>query len=97
MNETQIIEHEHSEPINIADVSGSSFIEAIKEVDKMAFQAWVNDKGWLLIGKYNYPLQIWVFEDYATVRPHGYGSCQSLIAKTPDELKECCKIWWRNR
>ena len=89
-------ENEQSKPVNIK-VSESQFINAIKEVDKMAFQAWVNDKGWLLTGESNYSLQVWIFDGYVTIKPHGYGSCQSLIAKTPEELIECCEMWWRNR
>ncbi|MBP1678088.1 MAG: hypothetical protein H6Q20_2647 [Bacteroidetes bacterium] len=97
MNETRIIEQEHSEPINIADVSGSSFIKAIKELDTIAYQAWIDKRGWLLLGNCKYHLQVWIYENHATISPQGYGSCQPLIARTPDELKECCKMWWRNR
>lgn len=96
-NEKQNLASEESQPLNMGSVSGSSFIEAIKEIDTIAYQAWVDKRGWLLFGKCKYHLQVWIYEDHVSVSPQGYGSCQPLIAKTPEELKECCEMWWRNR
>lgn len=73
------------------------FINAIKDVDPFAHQPWVDEKGWIVHGTGNYSLQIWLRDGYASVSPHGYGGVQSLIAKTPEELKQCCEMWWRNR
>ncbi len=97
MEENKNNENAQEQPVNIADVSGSSFIKAIKEIDAITCQPWMDERGWLLIREGKYSLQVWIYEDHVTVSPHGYGSCQPLIAKTSEELKECCEMWWRNR
>ena len=77
-----------------ANVRGS-FVEVIKELSPAAWQMWVDKSGWYLPGKY--ALQVWIREDVAEVSAQGWGSCQPLLAKTAEELKECILIWWRNR
>ena len=78
-------------------VSGSSFVEAIREIEPIAWQMWADKRGWFLPGKCKYALEVWIYDGFAYVNPQGYGSCQSLKAKTAEELKECCEMWWRNR
>jgi hypothetical protein len=73
------------------------FIDAIKEIEPIAWQMWMDKRGWYLPGKCKYPLQVWIYDDKASICPQGWGACQSLIATTPEELKECINIWWRNR
>lgn len=78
-------------------VECNSFVGVINEIDPNAHQPWLDKRLWLIYGENNYHLKVVVFENKATVCPNGYGDCQSLIANTPEELKECCKMWWRNR
>ena len=74
-------------------------IAAVKDIGPVAFQAWQDKRGWLVFGGSddNYRLQVWIYDTYATISPQGFGSTEALIAKTPEELIECCNIWWRNR
>lgn len=95
MNNNEQQPNEPLQPdLHKASVSGS-FVEAIKELSPNAWQMWVDKSGWYLPGKY--ALQVWIREDVAEVSAQGYGSCQPLLAKTPDELRECISIWWQNR
>jgi len=77
-------------------VSGGSFLDVVIEADKYAYQMWLDKRMWS-IHKGNYSLCVTINEDDARVAPWGYGSCQELIAKTADELRECINCWWRNR
>lgn len=74
-----------------------SFIEAIKDIDPGAFHAWRDERNWILTGDCGFWLQVCIFEDFVTISFYGYGNCPTLIAKSPDELKQCCQIWWRHR
>jgi hypothetical protein len=74
------------------------FLAVVKEMDKYAVQMWVDKRMWYLTGgRTNYSLVVTLEEDCATVAAYGWGSCQPLIAKTPNELRECINCWWRNR
>ena len=78
-------------------VKYNSFVDAIKEIDQNAHQPWIDERLWLINCENDYPLKVVVYDNKATVCPNGYGGCQPLIANTPEELKECCKMWSRNR
>jgi len=80
-----------------AVVTSSSFVDAIKEIEPNAFQMWKDERGWYLPGSCKYALQVWIYDDYVAISPQGYGATQPLKAKTPEELKQCCELWWRNR
>lgn len=72
-------------------------IDSIKEVCPIAWQMWKDKRGWYLPGEHNYNLQVWIYDEFAMISPQGYGSSQSLIAITVEEMKECVAMWWRNR
>lgn len=72
-------------------------IKAIKEVSPIAWQMWKDKRGWYLPTDSNLSIQVWIYEDYASISPQGHGSTQCLIATSPEELKECFSIWCRNR
>jgi hypothetical protein len=76
--------------------SNHSFLDVVKEMDKYAFQLWVDKSMWS-ISKNNYSLCVKIYDDRATVFPYGFGSCQPLIAVTSEQLIECINCWWRNR
>jgi len=78
-------------------VFANSFYEIVQEFDKYATKELV-DGSWG-VHQNGHTVMVWCDENKreALVSLYGYGSCPNLIAKTPDELRECLKCWLRNR
>lgn len=79
----------------LAGVGASSFLEVVKKYGYPS-QPWVMKNLYMVLIK-GIRLDFDITDNKATVCPGGHGTCQSLIARTPDELDQNIQAWLRHR